>query len=105
MGRLVFRIDELPDLSLNKYQSLSDTGIEGVLKRHSDFLRQWYGICLETDTSFHLLYYFSGKEKQGHRLQLYFFLQGDDENLQRIEPLIQGSPLGDFYRFRKSPLP
>ena len=33
-----FQIKKIPDLSLNKYQSLADTGIDGVLKRNENFI-------------------------------------------------------------------
>lgn len=65
MGILTFQVDNIPDLSLNKYQSLADTGIEGVLKRHENFLRQWHGICYESNASFHLLYLYMPEEIMG----------------------------------------
>ena len=100
-----FQIDQIPDLSLNKYQSLADSGIEGVLKRHENFLRQWHGICNESATSFHLLYTYLPSEAIGHRLKLYFMLQGNTYNLQMVEPLLKSSPLSDFYTFKDSNLP
>ena len=41
MGVACFQLEQIPDLSLNKYQSLADTGIEGVLKRHESFLNMY----------------------------------------------------------------
>lgn len=105
MGVLCFQIEQIPDLSLNKYQSLSDTGIQGVLKRHESFLRQWYGICYESSTSFHLLYAFVPEEAIGERLKLYFILQGETDKLELIEPLLKSSPLSDFYEFKVTELP
>lgn len=105
MGILCFQIEQIPDLSLNKYQSLSDTGIQGVLKRHESFLRQWYGICYESSTSFHLLYAFVPEEAIGERLKLYFILQGETDKLELIEPLLKSSPLSDFYEFKVTELP
>lgn len=100
-----FQIDQIPDLSLNKYQSLSDTGIEGVLKRHESFLRQWHGICMECGASFHLLYCYLPSEPIGQRLKVYFLLQGNDAVLQMLEPLLKKSPLSDFFVLKKSVLP
>lgn len=100
-----FQIDQIPDLSLNKYQSLSDTGIEGVLKRHESFLRQWHGICMECGASFHLLYCYLPSEPIGQRLKVYFLLQGNDAVLQILEPLLKKSPLSDFFVLKKSVLP
>ena len=84
MKMVCFQIDQIPDLSLNKYQSLADTGIEGVLKRHESFLRQWHGICSESSTSFHLLYTYIPTENLGKRLKLYFILQGNEDDLKMI---------------------
>ena len=105
MGILCFQVDQIPDLSLNKYQSLADTGIEGVLKRHENFLRQWHGICNESSTSFHLLYMFVPSEPIGKRLKLFFVLQGNPEELGMIQPLLKSSPLSDFYEFKRTELP
>ena len=100
-----FQIDQIPDLSLNKYQSLADTGIDGVLKRHESFLRQWHGICTESSTSFHLLYCYLPSEPIGQRLKVYFLIQGNDAELRLIEPLLQKSPLSDFFVFKRGTLP
>lgn len=100
-----FQIDQIPDLSLNKYQSLADTGIDGVLKRHESFLRQWHGICAESATSFHLLYCYLPTEPTGQRLKAYFLIQGNDTELRMLEPLLRKSPLSDFFRFKRGTLP
>lgn len=105
MGISCFQIDQIPDLSLNKYQSLADTGIDGVLKRHDSFLRQWHGICTESSTSFHLLYCYLPSEPFGQRLKAYFIIQGNEGVLRLIEPLLQKSPLSDFFVFKKGILP
>lgn len=105
MGLICYQIDQIPDLSLNKYQSLADTGIDGVLKRHESFLRQWHGICTESSTSFHLLYCYLPSEPIGQRLKVYFLIQGNDAELKLIEPLLQKSPLSDFFVFKKGTLP
>ena len=74
MRRLCFQVKQLPDLSLNKYQSLSDTGVQGVLKRHESFLRQWHGISYASNTSFHLLYIFLPQEDIGNQLKLFLIV-------------------------------
>lgn len=76
MGVACFQLEQIPDLSLNKYQSLADTGIEGVLKRHESFLRQWHGICTESSSSFHLLYTYLPTEPVGQRLKVFFSYSG-----------------------------
>lgn len=100
-----FQIEQIPDLSLSKYQSLADTGIEGVLKRHESFLRQWHGICMESSISLHLLYCYLPDESAGKRLKLYFMLQGNKEALHMVEEFLKKSPLSDFFQFKKATLP
>ena len=105
MSIACFQLEQIPDLSLNKYQSLADTGIEGVLKRHENFLRQWHGICTESSSSFHLLYTYLPTEPIGQRLKVFFLIQGNENELHMIEPLLKKSPLSDFFEFKKAKLP
>ncbi len=106
MAFLVFKIEKIPDLSLNKYQTLANTGVEGVLKRHNDFLRQWHGVGLATGASFHLLYSFDNTKSKGNRLNLFFFIQAKNEDtLALVRPLVHKSPLSDFYSFTECELP
>ena len=105
MSLLCYTIDNIPDLSLNKYQSLADTGIQGVLKRHENFLRQWHGICKDCNTSFHLLYVCDPSETAGKRLRVFFILQGEENDLRNIAPLMKSSPLSDFYKLNVSKIP
>lgn len=105
MGIKCFQVERIPDLSLNKYQSLADTGIDGLLNRHENFLRQWHGICHGSTVSFHLLYAWVNSEPVGKRMKLYFILQGEEEEIEMMEPLLQNSPLGDFYSFKMAELP
>ena len=44
MYSLTYTLKNVPDLTLAKYQSLGENGIEGVLERHATFLRQWQGL-------------------------------------------------------------
>lgn len=105
MGFACYQLEQIPDLSLSKYQSLADTGVEGVLKRHESFLRQWHGICSESGASFHLLYVYLPTEAIGQRLKVFFLLQGDNSTLPMLEPLLTKSPLSDFFAFKRSNIP
>lgn len=105
MGLLSFQLTKIPDLSLNKYQSLADTGVDGVLKRHESFLRQWHGICAESALSFHLLYMYLPSDSVGRRLNAYFLIQGADDALRLVEPLLAKSPLSDFFTLQRAEVP
>ncbi|MBR3224538.1 MAG: ATP-binding protein [Atopobiaceae bacterium] len=105
MAELWYEVREIPDLTLNKYQSLSDTGVEGVLLRHSSFLRQWHGICVEASASLHLLYLYLPNEVSGRRLKLYLAMQGDAGVLDELRILLPVSPLSSFYVFTPTNAP
>ncbi|MBR5509864.1 MAG: ATP-binding protein [Lachnospiraceae bacterium] len=104
MGIVCLQLEQIPDLTLNRYQSMSDTGVEGVLKRHENFLRQWHGIGMESATSFHLLYLYLPSERIGQRLKVFFFIQGEEHRLQLVVPLLQKSPLSEFFHLKKGML-
>lgn len=100
-----FAINKIPDLSLNKYQILADTGIQGVLKRHESFLRQWHGGCSESESSFHLLFLYMPDEPIGERLKVYFIVQSQSLDPEIVKLLLKNSPLSDFFDFQETSLP
>ena len=98
MHLLAYKLNKIPDLTLQKYQILADVGVEGVLKRHYDFLRQWHGVSAITGASIHLLYYCDSAKDKGQRLSVYFFIKTPDEaGLKLVEPLVKKNPLSDFF--------
>ena len=101
MDKAMFRISCLPDLSLAKYETLSDTGVEGVLERHGAFLRQWNRICFLNNVSMHLLFTFTPTLEAGRRLELFLALQGELDNLEAVSHVLPHSPLSDYYRFER----
>ena len=105
MSLLCFSIDQIPDLTLHKYQSLADTGGNGILTRHNNFLRLWHGICASSNTSLHLLACFNPNLTEGKRLNLYLMIQGEEENISAIKPLLHNTSLSDFYQFKECELP
>ena len=105
MSLQCFSIDYLPDLSLHKYQSLADTGVNGILTRHNNFLRLWNGICASSNTSLHLLACFDPKLTEGKRLKLYLMIQGEEQNISAVKPLLHNTSLSDFYQFNECALP
>lgn len=100
-----YQVFYIPDLTLNKYQSLSESGVEGVLTSHASFLRQWHGICLEAKASLHLLYLYLPTEPAGMRLKLFLGLYAPENLLKELEILMKSSPLSRFYSFEPSSVP
>ena len=105
MPAAVYGLRTLPDLSLVKYQSLADSGVAGVLKRHATFLRQWHGICLELSLSLHLLYAYLPENPVGNRLKVFLVLQGEEDSLRVAHPFIFQTALSELYDLARAELP
>lgn len=104
MGETWYYVKNIPDLTLNQYASLEDSGVDGVLEKHIAFLRQLNRKGILSDLSFHLFYlYLSPDNKSldlpGQRLQLFFMIKSKDDSVENIPALVEASPLSEFYHF------
>ena len=98
-----YRLTQIPDLTLNKYASLEETGVDGVLEKHNAFLRQLNRMGIVSGLSYHLFYFYlkpkdAGKDSPGHRLQVYFMVRGEEEVMKNASAFVKASPLADFYQ-------
>lgn len=104
---LCYKIDVVPDLSLNKYASLDGNGVDGVLEKHLAFLRQWNRKGALSGTSIHLYYYYDGQKEdgtyaigsKGSKLRILFAVRGDEEKLNNVPQLVSASTLSDYFKF------
>lgn len=103
MAELWYRLNNLPDLTLNKYASLEGNGVDGVLEKHIAFLRQLNRKGIVSGLSFHLFYLYyvpedKAEDTPGHRLQIHLMIKGNEESLENVPAIINASPLADFYK-------
>lgn len=104
---LCYKIEVVPDLSLNKYASLDGNGVDGVLEKHLAFLRQWNRKGALSGTSIHLYYYYDGQKEdgtyaigsKGSKLRILFSVRGDEEKLNNVPQLVSASTLSDYFKF------
>lgn len=104
MAELWYSLDQIPDLTLNKYASLEGNGVDGVLDKHVAFLRQLNRKGVLSNLSFHLFYLYlvpedESKDSPGHRLKIFLLIRGDESQLGNVPALIKASPLSDFFVF------
>lgn len=92
-----FDLEKIPDLSLTKYMSLDESGVEGVLTKHSSFLRQLNRKGILSKVFFHLLYSFDPSAAKGNKLSIALVAAGSNNALLRTKELIQNSSLSPFY--------
>ncbi len=102
MEQLWYRLSGIPDLTLNKYESLGSDGVEGVLDKHVAFLRQLNRKGIVSSVSYHLFYLYSvpdnkDDDRPGHRLQIWLMVRGENDALENVLALIKASPLSDFF--------
>lgn len=107
MADLWYRLKQLPDLTLNKYSSLEECGVDGVLEKHVAFLRQLNRRGIVSNLSFHLFYLYlspndKSKDTPGRRLQIFLMIRGQVEESSNLEALINSSPLSEFFELEKT---
>lgn len=100
--RLVYRLCSVPDLTLNKYGSLSDSGVEGALTQHNSFLRQWELTSSSLQIDIEYCCCFDPERKEGDQLQFYLGFSLPDSSVSKVvESLVLASPLKAFFAFRR----
>lgn len=99
----VFDLETIPDLSLTKYMSLDEAGVDGVLRKHGSFLRQLNRKGLlsnqrnHSKVFFHLFYTYLPNAPKGKKLSISLVADGDGSALLHTKELIQNSALSPFY--------
>lgn len=95
---ILFRMDEIPDLSLTKYSSLGGGSIDEILEKHVGFLRQFSRKPL---TGIHLIYAYNPRSPDGSRLHIYVIVREIDEGghsaLGNARELMESSPIAPFF--------
>ena len=104
MAELWYALNQLPDLTLNKYSSLEGSGVDGVIEKHIAFLRQLNRVGIVSELSFHLFYLYLKPEDQkkdtpGRRLHIFLLIRGEQDAMRNLPALIKASPLSDFFHF------
>lgn len=94
---LIFHVTKIPDLTLSKYCSGENNGVEGMLVKHNAFLRQWNRKGNLSDCSIHLYYVYSPEKNHGDKLDIYIMVKGERHNLNNVIRMIKASPFAEDY--------
>lgn len=97
MAYWYFELEKIPDLTLTKYMSFDESGVEGVLKKHNSFLRQLNRKGLLSRVFFHLLYSYNPTATKGKKLSVSLIGSGTCEALFLTKELIQNSSISQYY--------
>lgn len=99
---MYFKITQIPDVSLSKYASLSDTGVDGILERHQSFLRQWHRIAITGKMSLHLIIEYDPTRNKSQKIEIGFLVDFDEEDndySKLVQQAFDASPLSEFFDF------
>ncbi len=98
--QMYFTLNNIPDLSLGKYQSLSNVGVDGILEQHLSFLRQWHRVALLENLSLHLLISYDPKREKSKKIKIGFLINFREENseyYEKAKKVLLASPLSEYY--------
>lgn len=97
-----YKLNEIPDLTLAKYQSLGENGIEAVLLKHGSFLRQWQGLSEMCNIQIHIIYLYEPSKTAGNKFEVYLgYTYGEKIMDSQIENIMKVTPLSDYFQFIK----
>lgn len=99
MGECCYTIQQIPDLTLGKYDYLSHNGVDGVLELHRVLLRQLHEKSYLTGVTLHLVYAYRHDGAPGSKISIYFLARGKDRRLDNIEKLLKGAALSEYFQF------
>lgn len=102
MAYAYYKVSVIPDLTLGKYDYLSENGVEGVLELHNSFLWTLYEKSVLSDISFHLLYCYRKDNLPGQKIEMYLIASGEEGKLQNIGMLLESVVLSDYFKFEKT---
>ena len=104
MESIYYILEAIPDLTLNKYASLDESGVEGVLSHHRTFWRQMNrrGL-LENQEAFHLFYEYDPTREQGERLRIGIRVDvADTRESGYLQETLDSSPISPFYELHEA---
>ena len=99
-----YDITRIPDLTLNKYAALDESGVDGVLKKHLVFLRHLHRVILLQKGLLHWIYKYSPDAPKGKKLRIFLkidresdhsFPSEDKNNYKNI--FVTHSPLSPYF--------
>lgn len=101
---LIYKVESIPDLTLNKYEVFADSGIEGMIKAQTQFIRQLYRAALLGDISIHFLFDYNPKRPEGNKIGITLLLNsssGHSVYFDKLRKLIKASSISKYFKFNE----
>lgn len=98
MESCYYVLHKVPDFSLNKYASLSETGPGGVLTQHQAFWRQLNQWGKLFGGSIHLVYRYDPEKPAGQRMGISLRFDAPEKNgIRSVKQIMEASVLAPYY--------
>lgn len=95
---LIYKVKQIPDLTLSKYQVFADSGIDGLLNCQTQFLKQLYRVALLGNISIHFFVEYSPAEKAGSKISIYLCFCGEDDSYrEKLRKVIFSSEVSKYF--------
>lgn len=102
---IIYKVQTIPDLTLNKYQAFEDSGIDGMIKAQERLVRQLHrAMLLSAEISLHFIYIYKPANSLGRRLEIYILINDRDCNSEytnKIKKLIKASGISEYYALKE----
>lgn len=101
MQWLIYTLKNIPDLSLAKYQSLEEDGVEGAIKKCEAFLRQWQKISATYQMGINLWIKYDPDCNIGEKISIFIGISYFDIELtEKIKALMSDSLLTEYFTLK-----
>lgn len=95
---LIYSINKIPDLTLSKYQSFADTGIDGMLHAQTQFIKQIYRIAILYEIDIHFIFNYDTARAAGMKLKIFIAFSENENKKDVLDNLRKFIEALDIYR-------
>jgi hypothetical protein len=100
MNKICYLINQIPDLTLNKYQGLESQGVNGLISIQEQFFNLLQNYSLMNNITFSIIYRFRKVEHKGKRLDIILEFIGNAEELEYLKKLIKSNIINVYYKLK-----
>lgn len=100
---LIYKIKSLPDLTLSKYQLFADSGIDGMLEAHTQFIKQIYRILILGKINAHILYIYTPDSMNGKKLNIFLAFSGNEADIsyyKKVDMIVKSSSICNYFNIK-----
>ena len=97
----VYRLREVPDLSLNKYAALDGDGPKAVLEQHRAFWRQLNRRGILLGESYQLIYAYNPRRRLGQRMTVLLRIAAAEKGFFYADETMTSGPLSPYFALER----